>query len=107
MIKFEDVYGEISRINKKDPATHSERLSKLFEESGELARAVNKATGRKVLSEEDTPDKIDMDILEEAADTIQNVISVIDGFGWSCEHLIFAIQQKNQKWESKVDKVKK
>jgi len=105
-MNFEDVYSEISRINKKDPATHSERVSKLFEEAGEFARAVNKATGRKVLSEEDTPIKIDLDILEEAADTIQNVISVLDGFEWSCEHLIFAMQQKNEKWEKKVDKIK-
>lgn len=104
MLKFEDVFNDISRINKKDPATHSERLSKLFEEAGEFARAVNKTTGRKVLSEDDTIQKIELDILEEAADTIQNVISVLDGFGWSAEHLIFQIQQKNKKWEEKIKK---
>jgi NTP pyrophosphatase (non-canonical NTP hydrolase) len=101
---FEEVFKEISDLNKKDPASHSERLNKLFEEAGEFARAVNKVIGRKQLSEEDTPDKIDMDILEEAADTIQNVISVIEGFGWTSEHLIFQIQQKNREWEKVINK---
>ena len=102
-IKFEDIYNDISRINKKDPATDTERLAKLFEEAGELAKAVNKTNGRKILKAEDTPENIDLEILDEAADTIQNVISLIEGKGWSCGHLLFAIQNKNKKWEQKVD----
>ena len=105
-MKFEDVYTDISRINKKDPATNAERLGKLFEETGELAKAINKTNGRKVLNEEDTTENIAKEVLYEAADSIQNVISVIDGFGFTCEDLVTAIAMKNKKWEKKVDKPK-
>lgn len=102
-MNFAEIYNDISRINKKDPATHSERLGKLFEESGELAKAVNKTSGRKVLKTEDTHENVQLEILDEAADTIQNVIALIDGFGWTYDHLMFAIETKNKKWEQKVD----
>jgi len=105
-MKFEEIYSEIKRINAKDPATAAERLGKLFEEAGELAKAVNKTNGRKVLKEGDTKENIELEILNEAADTIQNVISVIDGFGWSYDHLMFALQNKNVKWEKKIDNKK-
>lgn len=106
MLKFEEVFNDISRINKKDPATNAERLGKLFEETGELAKAINKTNGRKVLKEEDTPENINKEILDEAADSIQNVISIIDGFGFTCEDLVLAIYTKNKKWEKKVEKIK-
>lgn len=107
MLKFEDIYSDVSRINKKDPATHAERLGKLFEETGELAKAINKTNGRKILHDEDTEESIQKEVLDEAADSIQNVISIIDGFGFTCEDLVKAIAKKNKKWEAKVDKVKK
>jgi NTP pyrophosphatase (non-canonical NTP hydrolase) len=106
MMKFEDIYNDISRINKKDPATNAERLGKLFEETGELAKAINKTNGRKVLKEEDTAESIHKEVLDEAADSVQNVISIIDGFGFTCEDLVQAIANKNKKWERKVDKLK-
>lgn len=104
MKKFETIYKDISRINKKDPATHTERLGKLFEEAGELAKEINKINGRKVLKAGDTPNKIKQEILYEAADSIQNVVSIIDGFGFTCEDLVLAMSNKNKKWEKKVDK---
>lgn len=107
MIKFEDIYNDISRINKKDPATNAERLGKLFEETGELAKAINKTNGRKILQEEDTVESINKEVLDEAADSIQNVVSIIDGFGFTCEDLVAAIAKKNKKWETKIDKMKK
>ena len=106
-MNFEDIYNDISRINKKDPATDAERLGKLFEETGELAKAINKTNGRKVLKEEDTPDAVRKEVLDEAADSIQNVVSIIDGFGFTCEDLVSAIAKKNKKWEAKVDKMNK
>jgi NTP pyrophosphatase (non-canonical NTP hydrolase) len=102
-MNFDEIYSDISRINKKDPATAAERLGKLFEEAGELAQALNKTNGRKVIKKEETSEIIELEILHEAADTIQNVIAIIDGFGWTCEHLMFAMQTKNKKWEEKVD----
>ncbi len=106
MLKFEDAFNDISRINKKDPATNAERLGKLLEETGELAKAINKTNGRKVLKEEDTPENIKKEILDEAADSIQNVISIIDGFGFTYEDLVLAMNAKNKKWEENVDKTK-
>lgn len=105
-MNFEKVYTEISRINKKDPATHAERLGKLFEEAGELAKEINKTNGRKILKEEDIPESIRKEVLAEAADTIQNVISIIDGFGFTCEDLVLSMVNKNKKWEHNIDKKK-
>lgn len=100
---FEYAYKDISRINKKDSASHTERLGKFFEEAGELAKAVNKTNGRKVLSSEDTPEKIKDDILDEAADSTQNIISILDGFGFTAQDLIDRIHVKNIKWEKKIN----
>jgi NTP pyrophosphatase (non-canonical NTP hydrolase) len=101
---FNETYADIVRINKKDPATAAERLGKLFEEAGELAKAINKTNGRKILKNGETPEIIRAEIIDEAADTIQNVISVIAGFDITAEEVLQAIANKNIKWEKKVDK---
>lgn len=100
---FNELYNDIARINKKDQATHSERLGKLFEESGELAKAVNKTSGRKILKEGENAETIRAEIIDEAADTVQNVICLIEGYGITSTELLEAIQKKNKKWELKVD----
>lgn len=102
-MKFEEIYSDISRINKKDPATAAERLGKLFEEAGELAKAINKTNGRKILKSEESSETIRTEIVDEAADAIQNVISVIDGFDITAEEVLIAMAHKNKKWEEKVD----
>jgi NTP pyrophosphatase (non-canonical NTP hydrolase) len=101
---MKNVYNDIQRINIIDPATPAERLCKLFEESGELAQAVNKKIGRKVVTESD--EEVRDLILEEAADTIQCVISLIDTWGISYDELVQKISSKNIKWESVVNKRK-
>jgi len=103
MKNFEIIYNDISRINQKDQATAAERLGKFFEEGGELAKAINKTNGRKVLKPEDTPESINQEILDEGADSIQNVICILDGFGFTAEDVLKAIARKNEKWELKVD----
>jgi len=103
---FETVFNEIVEINKIDPADHSKRLSKLFEESGELAKEINKVTGRKVLSVEDTEEAIKQNICDEAADTIQNVISLVETFGISAQDIINSIARGNVKWVKNVSKRK-
>jgi NTP pyrophosphatase (non-canonical NTP hydrolase) len=77
-IEMKDVYKEIQRINKLDPATPSLRLCKLFEEAGEFAQAVNKKLGRKVVTETEE-EVIDL-ICEEAADTVQCLLSFADSY---------------------------
>jgi NTP pyrophosphatase (non-canonical NTP hydrolase) len=103
-MEFKEIYNNISTINKKDKATNAERLGKLFEEAGELAKAINKTNGRKSLKKKDTHESIKQEILDEAADTIQNVISIVDGFGFTYEDLMSSINNKNKKWEKKIAK---
>jgi NTP pyrophosphatase (non-canonical NTP hydrolase) len=76
---MEAIYKDIQRINKLDPATRKLRFCKLTEEFGELAQAVNKKLGRKVVKESE--DEVLELILEEAADTIQCTFSFMDEIG--------------------------
>jgi len=96
------IYKEVQDINKLDPATHAERLGKLFEEAGELATEVNKTNGRK--KHKNTNEEIKNNIKEEAADVIQNVFSIIDGFGIEYQEIVDQIKKKNKKWKSKISK---
>jgi NTP pyrophosphatase (non-canonical NTP hydrolase) len=98
------IFEEIKRINNLDPASIPERLCKLFEESGELAQAVNKTIGRKTVRESE--EELKSLICEEAADTIQCVISLVDSYNISYEDIIEAIIVKNIKWESVINKRK-
>lgn len=95
---MKEIYKDIERINSLDPASGAERLCKLFEESGELAQAVNKKIGRKTFSESE--DEVKDLILEEAADTIQCVMSLILTWGITYDELVSKIETKNIKWES-------
>jgi len=82
-----------------DDVGPADRLCKLFEESGELAQAVNRTTGRKKnkMSEDEVIDLI----CEEAADTIQCVISLIDTYGITYDDLTKMMAKKNEKWKSR------
>ena len=99
---FQAIFWEVKRWNGEDPASNEGRLGKLTEEVGELAKAINKTNGRKILKEEDTPDAIRAEILDEAADVIQNVLSIIDGFDFTAPEILMAIVKKNKKWEQKM-----
>ena len=99
-MEFTGLYKQIGELNKKDPTNHSERLCKLFEEVGELAQAVNKVTGRKKLSIDDTPESIKENITEEIADVIQNAICIGCGFGITEEEILEIMASKNKKWDS-------
>lgn len=102
---MKEALQNIKRINSLDPATPAERLCKLFEESGELAQAVNKTIGRKVVRE--TEDELRALILEEASDTIQCVFSLIDAYGITYEEVVSTIECKNIKWENVIRERKK
>ena len=81
---MKEVYRDIQRINSLDPATPTLRLCKLFEEAGEFAQAVNKKLGRKVANE--TEEEIIELIKEEAADTIQCLLSFADSYDLDYSH---------------------
>lgn len=102
MEKFNQIYAQIRKINKMDPATAEHRFAKLGEEFGELAKALNKTNGQKVLKSKDTPQAIRKEILYEAADTIQKVVSLIDCFKISAPELLNALLEKNKDWKKKI-----
>lgn len=104
-MKFTTIYENISRLNTADPASASNRLGKLMEEVGEIATEINKLSGRKIRKPEETDEVIAKEILHEGADVIQNVISILDGFGFTAEDLLEALNDKNGLWE-KVLKIK-
>ena len=98
---MKEIYKEVRKINKLDPASHAERLGKLYEESGELATEVNKTNGRK--KHKNSEKEIKQNIIEESADVIQNVFSLVDGFGVTYDEIIEALQKKNEKWKKKIE----
>lgn len=75
---MKDTYKEIQRINKLDPSSSELRLCKFFEEVGEFARAVNMMLGRKATTLNN--EQILEEIKEEAADTIQCLLSFADTY---------------------------
>lgn len=102
-------FNRVGELNTADLATLSERGMKLFEEAGELAKEVNKTTGRKI-SDIDIA-AIRDGVLDEAADTIQCVFSVIDEFNVMTAHttpditydeLVERIGVKNCKWYDSI-----
>lgn len=100
MSNFNDIYKKIIELNDLVPKPDTHRLAKLSEEFGELAKAVNKKIGMKKLSPEDTEEAIRQEIVEEAADTIQNVISLVGSYDITAEELLIALATKNKKWEN-------
>lgn len=94
------LFEDVKELNKLDKASHAERLGKLTEEVGELATEINKITGRK--SHSNTNDEIQKEIIQEAADVIQNVFSIVEGFNITYEDIVESMKLKNIKWRSKV-----
>lgn len=105
-INVVEILNDILRLNNLDGKELSERSSKLFEESGELAQALNNYISIK--GTEYKEDKTKLDVLEEGADTIQMVLSILfDIFEGHNPKVVFAkllekIDQKNDKWEQKI-----
>lgn len=102
MHKIEKLYEEIKELNKLDPATVSERTCKFFEEAGELAKEVNKLSGRKVKNSSDTRENVIKEISKEAADSIQNIFSICEGLGISLDDILNDMTIKNQKWKKNL-----
>ena len=98
---LEDVYQEIKELDKKDFCPTSDAFCKFTEESGEWIREINKTTGRKI--HRGTADEIQENILEEAADTLQNYLLICGRFNIDLGDLLRKISEKNIKWESQIE----
>ncbi len=104
---FKKVVKEIGRLNNIDPASDAERMCKVTEEVGELAQAVNKTFGRKKIKEGESVEVIKANILEEGADSIQCIISVLHGYGFTADDIINEMAEKNKAWQKVIKKKKK
>lgn len=102
---FNDLFNEISELGKNDQAGHAERMCKLAEEFGELAQAVNMTIGRKGSKLSDKG-KLEL-IVEEGADTLQNIICLLDGYGVTPEMLLEKLSKKNVKWKKVMEERKR
>lgn len=98
---MKEVYQEIKDIDKQDQCTIGEAVMKFNEEFGEMCTEINKTTGRKL--SKDTPEQIKANILEEGADSLQNLYLILSRFGFTFEEISDEIAKKNKKWLSQVE----
>lgn len=99
---IEKIYQEIKEIDNLDKCSVSDAVCKFTEESGEWIREINKTTGRKIISESN--EQLQANILEEAADTLQNFLLICGRFDIKIEDLLNEVLKKNIKWESQIEK---
>lgn len=99
MSEMKKIFKEIARL---DPVfiNNAQRSSKLFEECGELAQAINKTIGMKTTSQ--SREEVEAEILEESADVIQNVFSILSQYGFSLSDLEKELDKKNKVWKNKI-----
>jgi NTP pyrophosphatase (non-canonical NTP hydrolase) len=100
-VSLEEVYNEIRDLDSMDPCSISEAVCKFSEESGEWIREINKTTGRKVLRGESL-EEVHENIMEEAADTLQNLLLICSRFDISLDYLMKEVSKKNKKWKSQI-----
>lgn len=104
---MEELLDEIYQIAEKDSGTLAEHLGKLTEETGEFARAVNMINGRKTRKNGETDEEVDANLVEEAADVIQVVLSILKKRNISPIQLFAALAAKNKTYAAFVEKLNK
>ena len=100
MSKFEEVWSEIDQLDKEDNCELSEAVCKFVEEFGELTTEINKVIGRK--STKETKEQVKENILEEAADSLQNLLLICNRLNIKPEELLDKVSIKNKKWKSVI-----
>ncbi len=99
-IKMREALEQIKELDKLDPCSNSEAICKIVEELGEFTTEVNKTTGRKHTTDSD--EVIQANLLEECADTFQNLLLIMNRFGITLEQLEPEILRKDRKWFKKM-----
>lgn len=92
---------DITNLQRGVGVDVSKICCKVTEETGEFAQVVNKLIGMKVVDE--TPQQLLSQLTEEAADIIQNVLSVVASQGIPLEDVLKLIPIKNKKWLKRVN----
>ena len=105
MTQFEEVWDEITQLDKEDNCHLSEAVCKFVEEFGELTTEINKVIGRKTTKE--TKEEIKANVLEEAADSLQNLLLICNRLQIKPEELLNEVKRKNKKWKSVIPERKK
>lgn len=105
---MQNLFDEIRDLTIKGDRSLSDGLSKLMEEIGELATEVNKISGIKSKGKL-TDQKIKKLILSEAADSIQNILSILahEKVNIECYDLVRQLKKSNNKWNRKYIRKKK
>jgi NTP pyrophosphatase (non-canonical NTP hydrolase) len=93
-------------IGRRDTNMVELHLCKLFEETGELAQAVNKVIGRKTRKKNDTAKSIRDNIKEEIVDSIQClfIIGALNAINY--DELKDSLDEKNQVYANSFNKGK-
>jgi len=100
--QIEEIVGSVDDPNTA-PLNMTFHLSKLSEETGELAQAINKLNGRKKIKGETEKEILD-NIEEEAADSIQCIMAIAINAGVDYESLKVRLQEKNKAFAKHVKK---
>lgn len=93
---FEEII-ELNKLNKN--ATIHMHLSKLMEEAGELANECNKLTGIKRNKLSESREQIVENLSNEAADSIQTIMSICIESGITYEQLETSLNKANSEWK--------
>ena len=107
---MKDQYKEVTQLANQDRARNGATLaihmSKLAEEVGELANAINILSGRKGTKKVTTKEKIAArkNLLEEAADCIQIIFGITSQVEFSYSDLSKELHKKNKKYRKFVHK---
>lgn len=91
---MEELYKHIKKINKLKKIKKSLAVCKLFEECGELSQQINIDLGIK----NGNKFEVRSGVLEECADSIQNLFSIANLYNITFEELTKELIKKNNKW---------
>ena len=101
---FKKLFFETKKLARKHNARVSDHLAKLMEESGEFATSINKLTGLKGWSKEDTPRSIVDNLVEEGADQIQIIVGLLGTVKVKPKKLLKCWANKNKKYSKFIKK---
>lgn len=100
-----EAFQEVTELVATDPGTLSDHLSKLTEEVGEFAAAVNMTTGRKTRKYGETDEDVLTNVVEEFADSIQVMVGILHKLGITYEDAVAAFHRKNQDYAAFVKRL--